>query len=251
MATLRAAFATFLPLAVLATLLAGLVYGIAQQGLRSGANDPQLQLAEDGARALDAGGDPARVVGPGKVDVAVSLAPFVVVFDAAGRVTLFNELFAGMMGFSSQALEGRSLDGGSVGDVLDLPARRCLRRLAGPHQTGRGADQRRLGPRPPRRQPLERRGPCLAARIEMRLVAGVLEHAAVDAPNVVTWQPRAGVRVATVTARWGDGTVMAGRSLREVERREDQALLLVAVGWACTLAALAISSLVAEAIRSP
>jgi diguanylate cyclase (GGDEF)-like protein/PAS domain S-box-containing protein len=33
----------------------------------------------------------------------------VCVFDAAGRVTLFNELFAGMMGFSSQALEGRSL----------------------------------------------------------------------------------------------------------------------------------------------
>ena len=50
----------------------------------------------------------------------------------------------------------------------------------------------------------------------------------VGAPNVVTWQPREGVRVATVTARWGGGTVMAGRSLREVERREDQALLLVA-----------------------
>ena len=179
---LRAAFATFLPLAVLATLLAGLVYGIAQQGLRSGANDPQLQLAQDAARALDAGGDPAGVVGPGKVDVAVSLAPFVVVFDPAGRVLA-----------SSGGLDG--------------------------------AD-----PVPP---------------------AGVLEHATGDAPNVVTWQPRAGVRVATVTARWGDGSVMAGRSLREVERREDQALQLVAVGWACTLAALAISSLVAEAIRRP
>ena len=35
----------------------------------------------------------------------------------------------------------------SVARHLDLPARRCLRRLAGPHQTGRGADQRRLGPR--------------------------------------------------------------------------------------------------------
>ena len=179
---LRAAFATFLPLAVLATLLAGLVYGIAQQGLRSGANDPQLQLAEDGARALDAGGDPSGVVGPGKVDVAVSLAPFVVVFDSAGHVLA-----------SSGALDG--------------------------------AD-----PAPP---------------------AGVLEHATVDAPNVVTWQPRAGVRVATVTARWGDGTVMAGRSLREVERREDQALLLVAVGWVFTLAALATSSLVAEVVRRP
>lgn len=179
---LRASLATFLPLAVLATLLAWLVYGVAQQTLRSGANDPQLQLAEDAARSLDAGGDPATVVGPGAVDVAVSLAPFVVVFDATGRVL---------------ASSGR----------LD------------------GAD-----PVPP---------------------PGVLAHAAAAAPNVVTWQPLPGVRVATVTARWGSGTVMAGRSLREVERREDQALLLVGLGWAVTIVALAVASLVAEAIRRP
>jgi len=177
---IRDSFATFLPLAVLATLLAGLVYGIAQQGLRSAANDPQLQLAEDAARSLDAGGDPAAVVGPGAVDVAVSLAPFVVVFDATGRAL---------------ASSGR----------LD------------------GAD-----PVPP---------------------PGVLAHAVADAPNVVTWQPRDGVRVATVTARWGGGTVMAGRSLREVERREDQALLLAGLAWVVTMAALAVASLVAEVIR--
>jgi hypothetical protein len=178
----RAAFATFLPLALLATLLAGLVYGVAQQGLRSGANDPQLQLAEDAARALDAGVDPAAVVGPGVVDAAVSLAPFVVVYDAGGRVLA-----------SSGTLDGAA-------------------------------------PVPP---------------------LGVLEHAAVNAPNAVTWQPREGVRVATVTARWGGGTVMAGRSLREVERREDQVLLLVAAGWAATLAALVVASIAAEIIRRP
>jgi hypothetical protein len=176
----RGAVATFLPLAVLGTLLAGLVFGVAQQGLRSGANDPQLQLAEDAARALDDGGDPAAVVGPGKVDVAVSLAPFAVVFDAAGRAVASS-------------------------GVLD------------------GAD-----PVPP---------------------PGVLAYAAADVPNIVTWQPREGVRVATVTARWRDGTVMAGRSLREVERRVDQALLLVGVGWAVTMAAAAFASLVAEVVR--
>ena len=178
----RVAFATFLPLAVLATLLAGLVYVVAQQGLRSGANDPQLQLAEDAAGVLDAGADPAVVVGPGSVDVAVSLAPFVVVYDASGRVLT-----------SSGRLDG--------------------------------AD-----PVPP---------------------PGVLEHAAAGDPNVVTWQPRPGVRVATVTARWGGGTVMAGRSLLEVERREDQVLLLVGSGLAATLAALAVASFVAEMIRRP
>ena len=180
---LRRAFATFLPLAVLATCLCGIVYVAAQQGLRSGANDPQIQLAEDAAQALDGGVAPATVTGPGPVDVAASLAPFVVVFDRTGRVL---------------ASSGR----------LD------------------GAD-----PVPP---------------------LGVLQHAAADAPNIVTWQPRDGVRVATVTARWSGGTVMAGRALREVERREDQTLLLVAAGWVVTMVALALASLAAAFIgRDP
>jgi hypothetical protein len=79
---------------------------------------------------------------------------------------------------------------------------------------------------------------------------GVLDHATTDAPNVVTWQPRQGVRIATVTARWARGTVMAGRSLREVERREDQVLLLVAAGWAAMLAALVLGWL-AAALLTP
>lgn len=176
---LRRAAAIFLVVATLATLICGLVYGVAQQGLRSGANDPQLQLAEDAAAALAAGAAPAAVTGPATVDVAASLAPFLVVFDASGHLL---------------ATSGH-LDGGD--------------------------------PIPP---------------------AGVLEHATADAPNVVTWQPRDGVRIATVTVRWANGTVLAGRSLREVERREDQALLLVAVGWAASIAVLAVVSLVASVI---
>ena len=173
---LRRALAIFLPVAVLATLCCGLVYGAVQQGLRSGANDPQLQLAEDAARALDAGADPATVVGASKVDVAESLAPFVAVFDPDGRVL---------------ASDGR-LDG--------------------------------QDPVPP---------------------LGVLDHARASSPNVVTWQPRAGVRVATVTVAWNGGTVMAGRSLREVERRVDQDLLLVAAAWLAMLLVLAATAIVA------
>jgi hypothetical protein len=71
----------------------------------------------------------------------------------------------------------------------------------------------------------------------------VLDHAVAGMPNRVTWQPRDGLRIATVTVRWSGGTVMAGRSLREVERLEDQALLLVEVGWAATLATVAIACL--------
>ena len=56
-----------------------------QQLLRLQANDPQVQLAEDAARALAGGADPKSVLPPGpQVDVSRSLAPFVVVYDAAG-----------------------------------------------------------------------------------------------------------------------------------------------------------------------
>jgi hypothetical protein len=174
------AAATFLPLAVLATLLCGVVYLIAQQSLRSGANDPQVQVAEDAARALDTGSQPSSVVDPTTVDLDRSLALFVIVFDGAGRVLAGNG----------------QLDG-------DYPV-------------------------PP---------------------AGVLGHATPDAPSIVTWQPRAGVRIAAVTARWAGGTVLAGRSLREVEKREDQALLLAGVGWIVTLGALAAASLFSAASR--
>jgi hypothetical protein len=167
---LRAALA-FVPLAVLATCVAGMVYLVAQQGLRSGADSPQLQLAEDAARALDGGTAPSSVTGPPAVDMAESLAPFVVVFDEDGKA----------LAWSGQ------LDGAA--------------------------------PAPPK---------------------GVLDHAAGDVPNRVTWQPRAGLRYATVTVRWRGGTVMAGRSLREVERLENQAFLLVGLGLAGTLGLLVV-----------
>lgn len=163
----RRAVAFFLPVAVLATLCCGLVYAAVQQDLRMGANEPQLQLAEDAARALDSGAQPATIVGSTKVDVAASLAPFVVIYDAAGNVL---------------ATDGQ-LDG---------------------HD-----------PIPP---------------------LGVLDAARADPPNRVTWQPRAGVRIASVTVPWHGGTVLAGRSLREVERQEDTILLIAAAAWLLMLA---------------
>ena len=81
----RRALLLFVPLAVVITALSGLAYLIGQQGQRTGANDPQVQLAEDAAARLDAGETPTAVVGTGPpVDVARSLAPFIVVYDPAG-----------------------------------------------------------------------------------------------------------------------------------------------------------------------
>lgn len=173
---LRRTLAFFLPVAVLATLCCGLVYAALQHDLRTGANDPQIQLAEDTARALAGGVPPVGLVGSSKVDVAHSLAPFVVIFDLSGKVV---------------ATDGQ-LDGHS--------------------------------PVPP---------------------SGVLESARLNPPNAVTWQPRDGVRIASVSLPWGGGTVLAGRSLREVEQREDDLLLIVTLAWLVILVALATAALVA------
>ena len=84
---IRRAAAILLPLAVLATLTCGLIYAEVQQDQRSGANDPQFQLAEDAAARLNAGVSPGSVVdsSPG-IDLATSLAPFVIVFDTSHSV---------------------------------------------------------------------------------------------------------------------------------------------------------------------
>ena len=176
----RRAVAIFLPLAVLATLTCGLVYVEVQQTLRSGANDPGYQIAEDAAARLDAGASPTVVVGStGTVDAAASLAPFVIVFDSDGRVLAADVTLDGQV------------------------------------------------PVPP---------------------SGVLTAAQNGSPNVVTWQPRADVRIATVVVAWGDGTVLVGRSLQRVEQQERNSQLIAAAAWLASLVALALASLLASRI---
>jgi hypothetical protein len=76
----------WLSLAATLTVLCGLVYVAVQQDLRQGANDPQIQMAEDAARAL-ANGTPPNVVAASNadVDIASSLAPYLVVFNDPGQ----------------------------------------------------------------------------------------------------------------------------------------------------------------------
>jgi hypothetical protein len=173
----RRAAAFFVPVAVLATVACGLVYVEVQQELRAGANDPQYQLAEDAAARLDAGTAPASLVDAAQnVDLASSLAPFVIVFDSSHAVIATNA----------------TLDGGS--------------------------------PAPPH---------------------GVLDAARPGSPSAVTWQPRSGLRLATVTATWKGGFVLAGRSLSRVEQLESNAELIAGAAWLVGLLALAGASLAA------
>jgi hypothetical protein len=81
--------ATALPqlamLVTLTTFIAGTGYFISQQVLRMSANDPQIQLAEDAAERLAAGENASRVVPDRPIDMANSLAPFVIVYDDSGH----------------------------------------------------------------------------------------------------------------------------------------------------------------------
>jgi hypothetical protein len=74
----------WLPIFFTVTGVCGLVYLTTQQVLRMNANDPQIQMAEDAAAALDAGETPAALLPEDIVDIATSLAPFLVIFDDQG-----------------------------------------------------------------------------------------------------------------------------------------------------------------------
>lgn len=86
----------WLPLAVVTTLLCGLVYLVVQQTLRQGANDPQIQMAEDAAAALAAGGTAEAVLPAGNVEISSSLAPFMVIYNDAGEPLAFIGLLHGV-----------------------------------------------------------------------------------------------------------------------------------------------------------
>ena len=158
-------------LLTLTTFVAGTGYLISQQVLRMSANDPQIQMAEDAAQRLNVGEEAARVVPDRAVDMAASLAPFVIVYDNSGRPLT-----------SSASLDGTT-------------------------------------PTPPR---------------------GVFDFVRSRGEERVTWQPRRGVRIASVVTRTANGFVVAGRNMREVEIREDNVFKLAAMGWLAANLALII-----------
>ncbi|MFN8497248.1 MAG: hypothetical protein U0641_05275 [Anaerolineae bacterium] len=71
--------------AAAATLLAFMIYVVAQQSMRLSANDVGVQVAEDTAAALEGGQAPAALTGA-PVDLGRSLAPFTIIYDDSGQV---------------------------------------------------------------------------------------------------------------------------------------------------------------------
>ena len=166
---------TFIPLAFLAVCMAGLVYASVQQSLRQSANDPQIQMAEDAAAALENGTPPSMIVpkNASPIDIATSLAPYLIVFDDAGDPIAGNA-----------ALNAK------------IPA----------------------------------------------FPAGVFDYVRTHGEDRITWQPQPGVRSAAILVRVASGSipgfVLAGRSLREVEIREDKLSFMTGTILGLTLAGL-------------
>lgn len=81
---------TWLPLAIVGTIVMFSLYAAIQQDIRIGANDPQIQMAVDGAVALARGSSPYALVGQNRVDIGKSLAPFMIIYDESGKVVAYS-----------------------------------------------------------------------------------------------------------------------------------------------------------------
>jgi hypothetical protein len=92
---LRQIIRHYLPLALVITAFCALAYLLTQQTLRLGANEPQIQMAQDAAARLSAGEAPASVVPVGTLDVGRSLAPFTIAYDEQGNVLAATGLLHG------------------------------------------------------------------------------------------------------------------------------------------------------------
>lgn len=77
----------WIPLAITTMAICFIIYLVLQQAVRMGGNEPQIQMAEDTATALNAGRTlPAQE----KIDVGKSLSVFTILYDQKGNITYSN-----------------------------------------------------------------------------------------------------------------------------------------------------------------
>lgn len=169
----------WIPLAIIVTLLCGLIYWAVQQNYRLSANDPQIQISEDGANYLKAGGA-VNLTSTNKVEISQSLLPFVMIYDQNKKLISYTGVLHG--------------------------------------------------------QPTQ-------------IPTGVLDNAKKLGENRVTWQPSTDSRNAIVVTYYKgtkEGYVAVGRSLKEVEKREDLLTKGIFAGWAITILLTLFSVLLLE-----
>ena len=94
---LKTIFKIWLPFAIVISVFCALAYATVQQSLRQGLNDPQIQMAEDAAYALNNGATINSLIGDSKVEMSRSLAPFVDSYDSNGNVVAGSGLLNGQL----------------------------------------------------------------------------------------------------------------------------------------------------------
>lgn len=154
-----------MPFALIITGFCALVYGTVQQNYRQSLNDPQIEIAEDASTELAKGALPQSVVPVKMIDIASSLAPYVIVYNENLKPVAY-----------SGTLEG------------DAPV-------------------------PPK---------------------GVFDFTKQNGENRLTWEPKADVRSAIVIRYYAgehSGYVLAGRGMRQVEKREIKLEIMVGIAW--------------------
>ena len=79
------------------TILLAVVYATVQQSYRTGANDPQIQLTEDISNKIRQGQPIENIFRADTIDIAQSLSPFAVLYDASGSPTKSTGYLNGKM----------------------------------------------------------------------------------------------------------------------------------------------------------
>ena len=88
-------FISWIPLGIVIVGLCGLISVTVQQNYRMSLNDPQIQMAQDAATAISRGVSVSMVVPSVSIDIATSLAPFVIVYDDTGKPVAYSGTISG------------------------------------------------------------------------------------------------------------------------------------------------------------
>jgi len=113
MRKLKSVLRIWLPFAVVVSAFCLLTYTTVQQALRQGLNDPQIQMAEDTADALNHGASVDSFVTGTKVEMSRSLAPFIDIYDMSGNPVAGSGLLNGQLpDYPKSALDNARQSGG-------------------------------------------------------------------------------------------------------------------------------------------
>jgi hypothetical protein len=86
----------WLPLVALLILVCFIIYGTVQQTYRTGADDPQIQMAEEAVNALENGANPKSLLKANSIEISKGLLPYTIIYNENEDVMASDALLNGM-----------------------------------------------------------------------------------------------------------------------------------------------------------